>query len=178
MASGALVFGTAVSPDPAAAGGGGCHEASEGAGTVVEMVDVCFTPTILRVDEGTTITFVNRDPMMHVVLGIGWGSADLQPGAETTQLFDTAGTYVYSCYLHPSMNGAVVVGDGVGSGPVVAASVPTSTSTTQLEVEPASSSSNSPAPVLAGVGIVGLGVGFAAARLAGRRPRAERAANP
>lgn len=145
LASAAL-FVLASAPAAAAgvAGGGGCYEATEGTGTVVELVGACFTPSVLRVEPGTTIEFVNRDQMVHVVAGIGWGSADLAPGDRTSHRFDEPGTYAYSCYLHPTMNGAVVVGDG------------------------GDDKGSSTAPVAAGVGLGGVAVGFVMAKSGGR----------
>ena len=113
-----------VAAGPASAGGG-CHRAEsegqdEGAGTTVEMRRNCFGPTVLRVEAGSEVTFVNRDEVAHRVDGVGWASeSPLAPGASTTHRFDRPGTYPYTCILHIGMSGAVVVGDGRGSGRVV-----------------------------------------------------------
>jgi plastocyanin len=129
LAALALVPGVA-----GASGGGGCGgPVTDGAGTTVEIKDFCFGPTILRVPTGETITFVNRDPFPHTVLGANgaWGSYDaLKHGREATYGFSEAGVYPYVCTWHPGMVGAVVVGDGVGgaidtttaAGPVTLAS--------------------------------------------------------
>ena len=113
-----------VAAGPASAGGG-CHRAEsegqdEGAGTTVEMRANCFGPTVLRVEAGSEVTFVNRDEVAHRLDGVGWASeSPLAPGARTTHRFDQPGTYPYTCILHIGMSGAVVVGDGRGSGRVV-----------------------------------------------------------
>ena len=129
LATLALVPGVA-----GASGGGGCGgPVTDAAGTTVEIKDFCFGPTILRVATGETITFVNRDPTPHTVLGANgaWGSYDaLKHGGEATYGFSEAGVYPYVCTLHVGMVGAVVVGDGVGgaidtttaAGPVTLAS--------------------------------------------------------
>lgn len=113
LATLALVPGVA-----GASGGGGCGgPVTDGAGTTVEIKDFCFGPTILRVATGEPITFVNRDPFRHTVLGANgaWGSYDaLKHGREVTYEFSEAGVYPYVCTWHPGMVGAVVVGDGVG----------------------------------------------------------------
>ena len=55
--------------DPAIAGGG-CHSgATQGEGDTVELLDACPTPTILTIDPGGTVTFVNKDPFTHNVIG-------------------------------------------------------------------------------------------------------------
>jgi plastocyanin len=118
----------------AANAGGGCHSPeTQATATGVEHVqvaiqDLCFGPTVMRVSPGATVTWVNRDGFAHVVVGHGyaWGSqGDLQSGQHLNVTFEKAGIYPYSCYLHPGMNGAVVVGgagvpDEVGDASAVA----------------------------------------------------------
>jgi plastocyanin len=115
LASTVLLSGTAVA-------GGGCMHGSpptDGTGTTVEMVDACFTPTVLHVARGAEVTFVNRDEgMTHNVVGVGdtWGSfGELSFGEAASYRFDANGVYLYSCFLHEGMVGAVVVGDGSGA---------------------------------------------------------------
>jgi plastocyanin len=97
--------------------GGGCHSGvTEGTGDTIGLVDACFTPTILRVDPGATVTFVNKDPFAHNVTANGWGHFDkLAPGDSFTASFNAAGTYPFACTIHPGMSGAIVVGDGIGA---------------------------------------------------------------
>jgi plastocyanin len=113
-----------VLPALPAGAGGGCHrEAAESAvttgATTVVMEQICFTPGVLEVERGTAIRFVNRDPVPHAVAGTGWGAYEnLVTGAEFEHTFEAPGIYAYSCYLHPSMNGAVVVTEADGARPV------------------------------------------------------------
>jgi plastocyanin len=112
-----------------ASAGGGCMHGTvptDGDGHVVEMIDACFTPTVLHVDPGTEVTFVNRDPMNHQVMGVGgtWGTFDeLAAGDRVSYAFEEDGVYVYSCFLHPGMVGAIVAGSGTGSAGMAAAPV-------------------------------------------------------
>jgi plastocyanin len=113
----AVLAATLLAAAPASAGGG-CHApATEGRGTTVALTDLCFTPTLLRVEPGTTVTFVNRDTMVHPLSRPGgeWGW-DGGVGERTSVRLDQAGTYPFFCYVHPGMVGVVVVGDGRGSG--------------------------------------------------------------
>ncbi|HEX5901981.1 MAG TPA: plastocyanin/azurin family copper-binding protein [Actinomycetota bacterium] len=106
-------------PVPASAGGGGCSEVTEGTGTTVEMLYACLTPTLLRVQPGETVTFVNRDEFRHVISGSGyaWSSdGNMKPGEAFTATFRNDGVYPYQCFLHPGMAGAVIVGDATGPG--------------------------------------------------------------
>ncbi len=114
-----------------ASGGGGCGRAvTDAAGTTVKIESFCFTPTIVRIDPGQTVTFTNADPVPHTVLGANgsWGGYDtLKPSKGVTYRFTEAGVYPYVCTYHVGMVGTVVVGDGNGGaigtntakGPVV-----------------------------------------------------------
>jgi len=112
LASGVLLLAGGVLA-PSAGAGGGCHRAqSEGEGTVVRMVEMCFSPTVLRVAPGDTVTFENADAVQHVVTGVGWGSSELLGlGDSITETFERPGAYPYTCNLHAGMNGVVLVGD-------------------------------------------------------------------
>lgn len=115
-------FALAVAPVVAAAGparaGGGCHEgATEGTGSTIRIVDACFTPTILQVKPGETVTWVNDDTFVHNITANGWGHFDdLQPLARYSATFDQDGLYPFACTLHPGMSGVLVVGAGTGPG--------------------------------------------------------------
>ena len=108
----ALLFGAA----PAAAGGGCFQPDTQGTGTSVTLSAMCFSPTLLYVQPGATVTWKNEDGMRHVVSGTfsSWGSpATLEAGQSATHPFPTAGIFAYSCPLHYGMNAVVIVGDGV-----------------------------------------------------------------
>lgn len=100
--------------------GGGCHsqDLTDRKGNTVTLVDSCFTPTILRVGPGDTVTWTSDDPEDHTVTGANGsfgGGTSLRRGDSVAYRFDAEGVYPYFCYFHPGMVGAVVVGDGVGS---------------------------------------------------------------
>jgi plastocyanin len=107
---------------PALAGGGGCFQSdTQGAGTTVALTERCFSPTVLYVQPGGTVTWKNEDGMRHVVAGSlnSWGPpVTLEAGEVTTHPFTTAGIFPYSCPLHYGMNGVVIVGDGKASVPL------------------------------------------------------------
>lgn len=121
----------AADATPAGAGGGGCHGASqtEASGTEVTMgaTGGCFTPTILRVERGTSVTFINTDGAAHNLGGHYWGIEGMfQPGTSREIRFDSPGVYPYACTLHPGMVGAIVVGDGVMDAPATTGGVQSS----------------------------------------------------
>ncbi|MEX0834252.1 MAG: plastocyanin/azurin family copper-binding protein [Actinomycetota bacterium] len=112
-------FVIALLPATALAGGA-CRgvPVTEGADPVVELRDACFTPTIVRVDLGQEVTWINRDGFIHAVTGANssWGNYDeLHQGDRTTHQFVEPGVYPYFCFYHPGMTGAVVVGEGQAS---------------------------------------------------------------
>lgn len=154
----------AALPLAPAEAGGGCHSAGDEladtfVGTEVKMKVNCFNPAVLAVDEGVTVRFSNHDEIKHVVVGTQWGLSDeLEPGQAAEHQFLRRGTYPYSCYLHPGMNGVVLVGD---PGPVAAAPTAVPAAPTKLAAT-AASSNGSDLPPLALGALVGFGVGCAA----------------
>jgi plastocyanin len=113
------VLAFALGLAPSASAGGGCAEITSGQGTTVEMLYACITPSLLRVDPGETVTFVNRDSFRHIITGAGyaWGSRGYMGEGETfTATFRRPGVYPFQCFLHPGMVGAVLVGDANGPG--------------------------------------------------------------
>jgi plastocyanin len=118
IALAATLLGVLILPAVPVAAGGGCHSgATQGTGDTIELRDACFTPSILTVDPGETVTFVNADPFVHNVGGTLWGHFDdLDPGDAFTATFGRAGIYPFACNYHPGMTGAIVVGDGIGVG--------------------------------------------------------------
>ncbi len=107
---------------PTAAAGGGCHWESsewtsqtESADEVTAHIAGCrFEPTTLHIEPGTTVTWLNKDPVPHSVTGpflsLG-GDELLNQGQSTSVTFDEVGVFPYYCVLHPGMAAAVVVGD-------------------------------------------------------------------
>jgi plastocyanin len=124
-----LVLAAGVGYRTVSAGGGGCHEpVSDGTGTTVDLKNNCFMDTVLHVDEGATVTWTNADSWQHTVTSAGanqpggWGDFEpLEGGQTVAHTFENNGVYPYFCLFHPSMIGAIVVGDGSGAGPAAAA---------------------------------------------------------
>ena len=172
-----------VTPEIAiASGGGGCGRAvTDDDGTQVNIRNFCFGPTILRVPEGETVTWVNRDDFPHVVLGANaaWGGyGKVRGGGEVSYRFVTSGVYPYVCTYHPGMIGAVVVGNGkpdggaytvtTNAGPVTPAE--SSQDAMERRVVPVAVTPTSWAPA---AWVIGLLVVVAAAIMASRRRRVQ-----
>jgi plastocyanin len=184
----AVGAGTVLGSTPVAAGGAACHQPPpllEGSNGVVEMKIMCFAPTVMRVQPGAVVRFVNQDQMVHLVTGVAyqWGSIDqVLPGSTTEVTFDKPGIYPYSCMLHYGMSGVIVVGDGVfASSPGVPAIKARSASSAsgQPEPEPVAASISAPDRaassrwLYAGMGALGglVVAGIAVGVVSSRRPR-------
>ena len=106
-----------------ASAGGGCHAPSTEGLTATDSLDASisectFKPTVTYVDRGESVTWTNNDVVPHTVTGAArsWGTEDaLDLGASVTYTFDKEGVFPYYCAYHPTMVGAVVVGDGEGT---------------------------------------------------------------
>ena len=70
-----------------------------------------FTPSSIQVAVGTTVTWTwAQDAITHnVTFTDGTSSGDHGAGSTFTRTFGTAGTFNYSCTIHPGMNGSVLV---------------------------------------------------------------------
>ena len=105
---------------PTAGAGGFCSQAgfSDEATTDVGMAEMCFVPTVARIEPGETVTFHNKDRTLHMVGGVTnvFGDLHTEVPSETSvsYRFNNEGVYPYVCLLHPGMGGAIVVGDGEG----------------------------------------------------------------
>jgi plastocyanin len=80
--------------------------------TEVLIDNFSFSPKTFTVPAGATVTWTNHDNVPHVVT-----SADdqfkkspvLKTGQRFANTFPTAGTYSYSCSIHPRMTGKIIV---------------------------------------------------------------------
>ena len=77
----------------------------------------CFVPSTVTIEAGETVTWENTDTAAHTATG--GSAADGPSGVFDSSLimatqsysftFDTPGTYVYFCMVHPWMEGTVIV---------------------------------------------------------------------
>jgi plastocyanin len=77
-----------------------------------------FNPKALTVKAGTTVTWTNRDDIVHSIASSN-NAFKKSPAIDTDDTFSftftTPGTYQYFCYLHPQMVGSIVVEATTGS---------------------------------------------------------------
>jgi plastocyanin len=83
----------------------------------VTMSNRIYHPNALAVTVGTTVTWINHDPMDHTVTEgqgasatpHGFTSGLIAQGKSWSYVFKTPGTYLYTCLLHADMNGQIIV---------------------------------------------------------------------
>jgi amicyanin len=78
----------------------------------VSIDNFTFTPPILTVKAGTTVTWTNKDDIPHGIAATNNSfarSRALDTDDSYSFTFTTPGTYQYFCYIHPHMVGTVVV---------------------------------------------------------------------
>ena len=80
-------------------------------GPQIEIGNFTFTPNLLTVAVGTTITWVNRDDVPHTVTAQdhSFTSSGLDTDDRFTHQFTVAGTYAYYCTIHTKMTATIIV---------------------------------------------------------------------
>jgi plastocyanin len=116
-----VALGVVLTP---AAGGGSVPAArpdvfeAEAQDRTVELIGFQALPRQIDVVVGTTVTWVNQEPLDYPVfsgrheLGAddrSFASPTLERGARWSYRFDTVGIFPYRCVHHPAVTGEVVV---------------------------------------------------------------------
>src|SRR4051794_26953084 len=83
------------------------------------MDDKAFMPNPLNIKIGDIVTWKNTDTETHTVTSGPSAGGDkktnefdsglIEPGQNFEHKFEKAGNYHYSCMIHPSMNGKIIV---------------------------------------------------------------------
>jgi plastocyanin len=70
-----------------------------------------YSPNILTVPVGTTVTWINKDVSVHTVTDRGrlFNSGNMRKGKKWSYTFTKAGEFDYYCIPHPWMVGKVIV---------------------------------------------------------------------
>lgn len=84
-------------------------DVAQSGGKTVKALNYEFSPKVVRVSKGSTVTWVFKEGA-HNVVGKGWGSSKIRSSGSWSHRFKSKGRYTYSCTLHQGMNGTVKVG--------------------------------------------------------------------
>lgn len=81
---------------------------------VIDQVGLRYTPRVLVVAPGTTVSFYNSDEILHNVFspagpGLGFDLGTYPPSDKRSHDFDELGTHIILCNVHPEMYAYVVV---------------------------------------------------------------------
>ncbi len=103
---------------PAQPSGGGGGGGGGGASTTVSnpVTDYGgnqtpqFAPVTVGIMAGNSVNWLNNDSVAHTSTGDNnlW-NANIAPGGSFSRTFPTAGTFPYTCTIHPGMSGRVIV---------------------------------------------------------------------
>ena len=81
-----------------------------------EETDRCYIPSVITIQSGQQVTWINEDSAFHSVTSGFYespsdlfDSGHLDPFESYTLDFDETGTFDYFCTLHPWMKGQVIV---------------------------------------------------------------------
>ncbi len=75
----------------------------------VTIRNFAFNPETITVKQGAKVTWINQDPSTHKLTSDTFNSGDLHQGDMFTFTFNNKESFDYSCSIHPSMTGKIVV---------------------------------------------------------------------
>ena len=80
-------------------------------GNTVNIQNEAFSPAMLTVSAGTTVTWTNNDAIVHTVTsdtGL-FDSGQMSQGSHFSHTFSDKGTFQYHCTIHTTMHGTIIV---------------------------------------------------------------------
>jgi len=81
----------------------------QAADNAILIKNFAFSPASLTIKVGTTVTWTNQDSANHTIKSSSFNSGSLAVGDKFQFTFTSPGTYSYSCGIHPSMQGTIIV---------------------------------------------------------------------
>ena len=107
----------AADPTPAASASS-TPKAHKAASASVTMGDLFFSPTSVTIAVGDMVTWHNTGQAPHNATADdgSFQTADLNNGQSGSHIFTQAGTFSYTCTIHPNMHGTIRVLSSSGGG--------------------------------------------------------------
>jgi plastocyanin len=99
---------TACSASPYSTSPGTTNK-SQSTGNAVSIENFSFNPAVLTVPAGTIVVWTNNDSVQHDIKAADFSSKPLAKGETFQYKFDKPGVYDYTCGIHPSMKGQIIV---------------------------------------------------------------------
>ena len=86
-------------------------KASAASSAEVVLDQKAFSPAVITITAGAEVRWKNKESSVHTVTADdgSFSSGPLEQGGEFRKQFSKPGTYSYTCEMHPSMTGKVVV---------------------------------------------------------------------
>ena len=77
----------------------------------IDLRDLAYRPASIEIEAGTTVEWVNGDPLAHTVTATDttFDSGLIEPGRTWRRTFTVPGTWRFACTPHPFMRGVIVV---------------------------------------------------------------------
>ncbi len=118
----------------------------------VAIADFHFTPATITIHVGDTVTWTNQGPSPHTATASdgSFNTGVLQKGQSASHTFTRAGTFAYTCGIHPFMHGTVVVLPAAGTPSSATAPSSTSPAGTTTADSGGHSTAGTPASAAAG----------------------------
>lgn len=109
-----LTAASCASPSTENTGGGNGSDTETSSDTgiqanAISIEGFAFKPAALTVKVGETVTWTNNDSAEHNIKSADFNSPNLATGSTYAFKFEKAGTYDYSCGIHPAMMGRIIV---------------------------------------------------------------------
>ena len=130
-----LVGPAGVATGGAAESSGNLPDAPPPSTVSIAIADRAFAPASVVVAAGGTVEWTNADGEVHTVSAAGgtFDSGVIPEGAAFSQVFETPGTFDYSCAIHPEMRGSVTVAEPVDAAEASAVPVPAASAVPIME---------------------------------------------
>lgn len=109
--SGFARWGRILDPEPGTRAENRAALARGEAVVEIEISGLSFGRERIEVPVGTTVRWVNRDPVAHTTTADdeGWTSPSIGPGETFEHTFSAVGEYAYHCIPHPFMKSVIAV---------------------------------------------------------------------
>lgn len=105
------IAGCAGNPTPLTTGAAPGSDLAPRSAITVNIANSAYSPKTITIKAGTTIKFVNKDPITHTATAFNgtFKSPLIDPNKAWKHTFKTAGKFKYYCQIHPYMRGVIKV---------------------------------------------------------------------